>query len=167
MNFGFISARRTQALACTIAAGSLLTMALPSPDARAAGAFAALNGSWSGSGNASFAGGETEKLRCTARYSGGGSNLAINLKCASASAQINLSGSLDANGSKVSGDWSESSYGLSGDARGSASDSSVKLKISGGTNGYLTLSVSGNRHTVALSSQGTALTGVNVTLGRR
>ena len=135
--------------------------------ASAADAFNALKGSWSGGGRASFAGGESEKLRCTARYSGGGSNLSINLKCASASAQINLTGNLDANGNKVSGDWSENSFGLSGDAYGSTNGGSIRLKISGGASGYLTLNVSGNRHTVALSSQGTTLSGVNVSLGRR
>jgi hypothetical protein len=167
MTLNWLPARPIPGFASTMAAAALLAVAMPSSHADAASAFDALKGSWSGSGNAKFAGGETEKLRCTARYSGGGSNLAINLKCASASAQINLSGSLGANGNKVSGDWSESSYGLSGDAYGSTSDGSVRLKISGGTNGYLTLSVSGNRHTVALSSQGSTLTGVNVTLARR
>ena len=146
----------------------LLATAMLTPGtAHAAEAFNALKGSWSGAGSASFAGGQSEKLRCTARYGGGGSNLSISLKCASASAQINLTGNLDANGNKVSGDWSENSFGLSGGAYGSATASSVRLKISGGTSGYLTLSVSGNRHTVALSSQGTSLTGVNVSLGRR
>lgn len=140
---------------------------LASTPASAADAFAALNGSWSGGGSASFASGETEKLRCTARYSGGGNSLSLGLKCASASAQINLTGSLDASGNKVSGDWSENSYGLSGDAHGSTKGGSVRLKISGGANGYLTLNVSGNRHTVALSTQGSTLTGVNVSLGRR
>jgi hypothetical protein len=136
-------------------------------DARAAEAFSALKGSWSGGGTASFAGGETEKLRCTARYTGGGQNLGLNLRCASASAQINLTGSLDSNGNKVSGDWSENSFGLSGGANGSTNGGSVRLRISGGANGYLTLNVSGNRHTVALSSQGTSLSGVNVSLARR
>ena len=148
---------------CIILAGSVVA----STSAQAAAAFDSLKGSWSGSGSASFAGGQTEKLRCTARYSGGGNSLALNIKCASASAQINLSGNLDANGNKVSGDWNESSYGLSGDANGSANAGSVRLRISGGTSGYLTLSVSGNRHTVAISSQGASLTGVNVSLGRR
>ena len=158
------STRASSALAlCAVLGGALVS----SGSAHAASAFNALKGSWSGSGSASFAGGQSEKLRCTARYSGGGDSLALNLKCASASANINLSGNLDANGNKVSGDWSENSYGLSGDANGSTNGGSVRLKISGGTSGYLTLSVSGNRHTVALSSQGSSLTGVNVSLGRR
>ncbi len=142
-----------------------VSMFVPST-AQAAQAFNALKGSWSGGGSASFAGGQSEKLRCTARYSGGGANLALNLKCASASAQINLTGSLAANGSKVSGEWNENSFGLSGGAFGSTSGGRVRLKISGGASGYLTLTVSGNRHSVALSSQGT-LTGVNVSLARR
>ncbi len=135
--------------------------------ASAADAFNALKGSWSGGGKASFAGGQSEKLRCTARYGGGGSSLSLSLKCASASAQINLTSSLAANGNKVSGDWAENSFGLSGGAYGSTNGGSVRLRISGDTTGYLTLNVSGNRHTVALSSQGTTLTGVNVSLGRR
>jgi hypothetical protein len=145
----------------------LAGFAMPMNTAHAAEAFNALSGNWSGAGRASFASGETEKLRCTAHYSGGGSNLSIGLKCASASAQINLTGSLDANGNKVSGDWNENSYGLSGDAHGSVNGGSVRLKISGGANGYLTLNVSGGRHTVALSTQGSPLTGVNVSLNRR
>lgn len=135
--------------------------------ASAADAFNALKGSWSGGGSASFAGGQSEKLRCTARYSGGGSNLGLSIRCASASAQINLTGNLDANGNKVSGDWAENSFGLSGGAYGSTSGGSVRLKINGDASGYMTLNVSGNRHTVAVSAQGTSLTGVNISLGRR
>lgn len=144
-----------------------LTSTLSSSPAHAADAFNALKGSWSGSGSASFAGGETEKLRCTARYGGGGSSLSLSLKCASASAQINLTGSLDASGNKVSGTWNESSFGQSGDAYGSTSGGTVRLKISGTQSGYLTLNVSGNRHTVAISTKGSTLAGVNVSLGRR
>ena len=135
--------------------------------AHAADAFDSLKGSWAGGGSVTFSGGETEKLRCTARYSGGGSSLALNVKCASASAQINLSGSLDASGNKVSGDWNESSYGISGDANGSVSGGSVRLKISGGASGYLTLNVSGSHHSIAMSTKGVSVTGVNVSLNRR
>lgn len=149
------------------ALAAAIAVTLPSAPAHAADAFNALKGSWSGGGSASFAGGETEKLRCTARYGGGGSNLSLSLKCASASAQINLTGSLDANGNKVSGDWNESSFGLSGGAYGTTSGGTVRMKVNGGINGYLTLNVSGNRHTVAISSQGSTLSGVNVSLGRR
>ena len=101
------------------------------------------------------------------RITGGGSNLGLNVRCASTSAQINLTGNLDASGNKVSGDWNESSYGLSGSANGSASGGNVRLKISGAANGYLTLNVSGSQHSIAMSTQGTPVTGVNVSLARR
>jgi hypothetical protein len=155
---------KTGALAIAAAVGFAL---LPAHAAHAAGAFSALKGSWSGSGVARFASGESERLRCSARYSGGSTNLSLHLKCASPSAQINLSGNLDAHGRIVVGDWSESSFGLSGSARGSTSGGTVRLKISGSASGYLTLSVAGRRHSVAVSTQGTSLTGVNVSMRRR
>lgn len=145
----------------------LTLLVLMTAPASAADAFKALKGSWSGGGSASFAGGESEKLRCTARYSGGGDNLNLSLKCASSSAQINLTGSLEANGNKVSGSWAENSFGKSGGAFGRAEGGSVRLRISGDAKGYLTLNVSGGRHTVALSTSDSTLKGVNVSLGRR
>lgn len=153
--------------AIAVASFTAAAFAMSFSQANAAEAFNALKGSWSGAGRASFQGGQSEKLRCTARYGGGGDSLSLNLKCASPSASINLTGNLGASGSKVSGDWSETNFGLSGGASGSTSGGSVRLRINGSTSGYLTLSVSGNRHTVALSSQGTSLTGVNVSLARR
>lgn len=147
-----------------LALGAALLAPLP---ARAADPFNSLKGGWSGSGSAKFTGGQSEKLRCSARYSGGGSSLAMNIKCASASAQINLTGNLSASGKRVSGGWNENSFGLSGSASGSKTATGVRLRISGSTTGYLTLTVTGNRHSFALSSQGTALAGVNVSMRRR
>ncbi len=158
--------RRNRLLA--IGSGILVAAAILAPaPAWSADAFNALKGNWSGAGRASFAGGQTEKLRCSARYSGGGNNLALNVRCASQSAQINLTGSLAAAGNKVSGNWAENSYGLSGSADGSTSTNSVRLRISGSTTGVLTLNVTGNRHTFAISSQGSTLTGVSVNMARR
>ncbi len=145
----------------------LTLIVVTSTPAPAADAFNALKGSWSGAGSASFAGGESEKLRCTARYSGGGDNLNLSLKCASSSSQINLTGTLEASGNKVSGSWAENSFGKSGGAFGRAEGGSVRLRISGDAKGYLTLNVSGGRHTVALSTSDSTLKGVNVSLGRR
>lgn len=150
------------ALALALAA-AILT---PLP-ASAADPFNSLKGGWSGGGSAKFTGGQSEKLRCTARYSGGGANLAMNIRCASASAQINLTGNLSASGNKVSGGWNENSFGLSGSANGSKTATGVRLRISGSTTGFLTLTVTGNRHSFALSSQGTPLSGVNVSMRRR
>ncbi len=163
-------AQRQRGLRLAAAMGAALlaaaTLMAPQP-AWSADAFNSLKGNWSGGGRASFAGGQTEKLRCSARYSGGGANLALNVRCASPSAQINLTGNLAATGNRVSGSWAENSFGLSGDANGSRSATTVRLRISGSTTGVLTLNVSGNRHTFAISSQGSSLTGVSVNMARR
>lgn len=174
-HFAFRTAPQSNTIAATGNTGvmaklSLLAMGtallLPQP-AYAADAFKALKGDWSGSGSARFTGGQSEKLRCSARYSGSSQNLSLNVKCASSSANINLTGSLAANGNKVSGNWAENSFGLSGSANGSSTGLSVRLRISGSTTGFLTLSVSGNRHNFSITSQGTSLTGVTVNMGRR
>ena len=149
-----------------IAASAVATLGPTSASSASADGFSALKGGWSGGGRALFAGGQTEKLRCSARYSGGRSNLLLTLRCASPSATINLTGNLGASGKKVVGDWSESTYGATGTATGSMTGSGIRLKISGGLGGYLNISVAGSRQTVALSSQGT-LTGVNISMRRR
>jgi hypothetical protein len=168
MIFSTSSARQRSSAVVMLAVFSTLAGVLATPTAAyAASAFDALKGGWTGGGSARFASGESEKLRCTARYSGSGSNLSLSLKCASASAQINLTGQLSASGNKVSGSWNESSFGQSGEAYGSTTGGSVRLRISGTQEGFLTLNVSGRRHTVAISTKGSTLQGVNVSLNRR
>jgi hypothetical protein len=154
------------ATAAAIAAAATLALMTAGP-AEAADAFNALKGSWSGGGKATFAGGQTERLTCAARYSGGGASLSLALRCASPSAQINLSGNLGSSGNKVSGNWSETSFGLSGAAHGSATKSAVRLRISGGTIGSLSIAIAGQRQTVAFYLKETALQGVNISLRRR
>jgi len=150
-----------------IASSLMALLLLFSPQPAAADAFQTLTGSWSGSGSASFTSGQRERLRCNANYVGGGQRLTIRLRCASSSAQINLSGALERSGNSVSGNWSESSFGYSGTAFGSATGSTVRLRIRGDLNGVLALRASGRSHTLALSSNTSTLTGVNVTMSRR
>lgn len=132
-----------------------------------ADSFRKLNGRWSGGGSASFVNGQRERLRCNATYTNGGRRLGIRLRCASPSAQINLSGSLDRAGRRVSGGWRENGFGYSGSAFGSSNANGIRLRIRGDLNGYLRLNVSGRNHSLALSSQGTTLKGVNVRMRRR
>lgn len=145
----------------------LCAMLLSAGTAVAADAFAALDGAWTGKGSARFAEGGSEALRCTARYAGHGSNLTLLVRCASASAQIHLTSSLNSNGGMVSGGWSESAFGLSGMAQGSISGPRIALRISGGATGELTLTVAGDRHTLALTTESSALKGVDVSLIKR
>lgn len=149
-----------------VAAVAMLTAFAPHSPA-AADAFRNLSGGWSGGGSAIFSNGQRERLRCSANYSGAGQRLGIHVRCASASAQINLSGALQRSGRRVSGGWSESNFGLGGTAFGSANANGIRLRIRGSLDGYLTLGVSGRSHSLAMSSRGTALSGVNVRMRRR
>lgn len=81
-------------------------------------------------------------------------------------AAITLTGSLDAEGGTVSGRWRESTYAMQGAATGVTEAGSVRLKISGGATGSLTLNVVGTSHSVALSATGATLRAVNIALHR-
>lgn len=138
----------------------------PGP-AFSADVFAALDGAWSGTGNAVFESGAREPLRCSAVYRRSVENLKLTLKCASPSANITLSGTLSSTGANVAGTWTESAFNLSGAARGTASTGAIRLQISGGAEGTLTLLQAGASHSVAFTTKGAALRAVNVSLRRR
>lgn len=149
-----------------VAGVTAMFMAVTTP-AQAGEIFKKLNGSWSGGGSASFVSGERERLRCRARYTGSGARLGISLRCASASSSINLRGSLEGTGSRVGGSWSESQFGLSGSAFGSARGNRVRLRINGDMKGSLILTAAGRRHTFALTSSTSTLSGVRISMSRR
>lgn len=154
-------------VAGTLLAGSFVVTFAGS--AMAAAPFSGLDGRWSGGGYATFEGGQKERLRCSATYrtSGGGSSLSMSLRCASPSSTINLHGSLHASGSRVSGSWSESTFGVGGDASGSASGGNMRLRFSGGTSGTLSVSLGRSSQNVSISAHGSSLRQVSVNLGRR
>ncbi len=137
--------------------------------AQAANPFSALSGSWSGSGSVLFEGGQRERLRCNARYtsSDGGTRLALALRCASTSGSIDLSGRLVDRGGRVSGQWSERSFGVDGNAIGRSTNDSLVLRLSGSVAGAMSVSFAGSRHSVSVSTEGTALRNIRISLQRR
>jgi hypothetical protein len=137
--------------------------------AMAAGSFAGLEGSWSGSGTAHFEGGQSEQLRCVANYrtSGGGGALSLSLRCASGSANIDLHGNVSASGRGVSGSWEERATGIGGGVGGSAEPGHLHLHFSGGASGSLNVSLGHSSQSVSITSHGTSLRSVSMSLGRR
>lgn len=130
-------------------------------------AFGGLAGSWGGSGTIKYTDGSTERMRCSARYNGGASDVALSINCASSAHNIDLSGRLHANGSHVSGNWSESNFGLSGSANGRSSPGRVSLGLGGGVSGSMSVSYSAAHQDVAISVGGTALESVTISLAKR
>ena len=152
-----------------VVATALVAATLPlSVAASAQSPFAQLAGTWSGSGTARFDSGKTESLRCRGYYtnSGGQQNLGLSIRCANASAKVELRANLiNANGS-VSGSWEERTYNQSGTVAGRASDNKLNLKITGGIDGSMVVTITGVTHSVVVSTSGPSLKGVNISMSR-
>ena len=126
-------------------------------------------GSWSGSGSVQFEGGQSERLRCTAYYTsgGGGNELGLAIRCASASNKIELRGRLTYADGNVSGTWEERTYNATGTASGKANSGNVALRLAGAIPGTMNLTFSKARQSVAISTQGSKVKAVNIGLSRR
>lgn len=145
---------------------SLAALSLP---ARAAdNPFPTLAGSWNGTGTARLDGGKTESLRCKGYYTngGGGASLGLSIRCANASSKVELRANLNYANGNVSGDWEERTYNQSGSITGNASASKLNLTIAGGVNGSLSVSIAGSGHSVTLSTEGSSLKGITISMSR-
>jgi hypothetical protein len=146
----------------------LLAGAATTPAMAQSSAFAGLAGAWSGSGQIRLEQGQSEAIRCSATYipRGGGTALGLSLRCASASGRVELRASLSAGGGRVSGSWEERTYNLSGRVSGSASGGTLRLSITGGISGSMTVTTSGGSQAISVRTD-SALRGVSVHLRRR
>lgn len=132
--------------------------------------FAAMAGSWSGSGVLSKSDGGQERLRCRANYDVAepGDQLRLNLRCASDSYNFDLSGDVEYRGGAISGAWTESSRNASGTISGRAAGDRIEAAARGDKfSAELSLTTRGHRQTVLIRPQGTEVTGVSLALDRR
>ncbi|MFM9849899.1 MAG: hypothetical protein ACKVP3_22430 [Hyphomicrobiaceae bacterium] len=152
-----------------IAAVVAIATFAPHVSASAASPFDRLAGSWTGGGRVTFEGGQSERLRCNARYasSGSGNRLDLTIRCASPATSFELRGDLAYRGGRVSGNWQERTLGASGRAAGRANAGSIVMRISGSASGSMSVALSGGAQTVTVSTVDTALRGINVSLRRR
>ena len=131
--------------------------------------FAALSGSWSGSGSVTLTSGAVERIRCQATYevAPSGNNFQQNLRCTSDSYNFNLRSSVLRSGDGVSGTWTETTRNASGGISGRMSGNQIQATIqSPAFNASLTLATQGDRQTVNIRSQGTELSAVTIVLRR-
>lgn len=151
-----------------IAAGAA-SVSFAAPVATAAdGPFAELIGTWGGSGVAKFESGKKESLRCKGYYTdtGGPHKLGISIRCANASAKVELRASLIDSGGAISGTWEERTYNQSGSVTGHATANRLNLSISGGITGSMIVTVSHKSHSVAVITSGPSLKGINISMSR-
>ncbi len=149
-------------------AASAMLSSLLMPAAAAENPFTQLAGTWSGSGTAQLEGGKTESLRCKGYYTNGdgGSALGLSIRCANASAKVELRANLSYANGAVSGSWEERTYNQSGTITGKANGSKMNLAISGGIEGSMSVSVADRHHSVTVSTAASALKGINISMSR-
>lgn len=130
--------------------------------------FHSLAGTWNGSGTANFDGGTKESLRCKGYYTNGsgGANLGLSIRCANASAKVELRANLNYSDGNVSGDWEERTYNQSGTVSGKATASKLNLAINGGIQGSMSVSINGGSHSVSVTTSGPVLKGINISMSR-
>lgn len=141
--------------------------------ALAAGPFASLGGSWAGNGTIQPGNGTTERIRCNANYrprGSSGTEVEIDLRCASDSYNFDLNGQFAADGSNhISGQWSERTRNIGGNAIGTARGDQIQVHVeSGAFAADLSLTTRGQRQNVAINSPaGGQPIKANITLNRR
>ena len=154
---------------CVIA---ILGLALTAPGggtATAAGAFDRFKGSWGGGGTYRLQNGSSEKIRCKAYYNpkSGGTNLGMAIRCASKGSKFELRAKLKNSGGSVSGSWEERTFNAGGGLSGSVSKSAMKLRINGSLQGNVTISSSGKKQFVSISTSGPGLKSLSISLRKR
>jgi hypothetical protein len=153
--FGFVAA---------IAVAGLMPSVSP---AAADNPFRTLAGTWNGGGTAQFEGGKKESLRCKGYYTNASSNaLGLSVRCANASAKVELRANLNYANGQVTGTWEERTYNQSGTISGRATSSRMNLAISGGIDGSLSVSVGKSSHSVVVSTAQSAFKGINISMSR-
>ena len=120
------------------------------------GPFTGLEGQWSGNGNITLDDGSNERIRCRATYAvnAPGTGMNLNLVCASASYKFDLRADVAARGNSLSGRWSETSRGITGDLEGRAASGRFNVLVSAPIfNANLSLTTTGNKQSISISSQ--------------
>jgi opacity protein-like surface antigen len=159
-----IAQRFTTGLALALA---VLCSAAAVPVAHADSVTELAGTSWSGSGQLKFAQGQTEAVRCKAYYTRRIGGVGIAMRCASVGQSIDLRAQLLVTGTKVSGTWEERSFNAAGQATGTSDGNKLQLAIDGGgLKATMAVTTDGQKQSVLIASEGTALRGVTIALSR-
>jgi hypothetical protein len=154
--------RRIPAIAALLRRVSFATAALvavcvfSSASHAQSGPFAGMAGNWSGGGTVTLEDGSSERIRCRASYAvgAGGTGLNQSLTCASDSYKFILASNVVAEGSSLSGTWSEASRGVSGTLQGRGSNGNFQVLASApGFDANISLSTRGNRQSIVIRAQ--------------
>ena len=166
MRFAIPRTPAPRLLAALALTASFMLAPCPGTQAAVDNPFDTLLGSWRGSGQIQLSDGRKERLKCSAYYTGGGLQLGMAIRCQSESSSVEIRSKLSQCGGRITGTWEERTFNATGTAAGQATSDQISLQISGGVTGTMSVSYSGSRQSVAISTQGIALKSVTIDLSR-
>ena len=153
-------------LAAVATTAALMFVSTDGTKADAGNPFDVLLGSWRGGGQMELSEGKTERLKCNAYYTGGGSRLGVAIRCQSEISNIEFRSKLSQTGGRITGTWEERTFNAQGNASGQAANGRMTLAISGTVTGSMLVSYSASRQSVSISTQNIALKSVSIDLTR-
>ena len=150
-----------------MAVAVLFVTAVASSESKAqSGPFAPLAGSWSGGGTVTLDDGSTERIRCRAKYAPVGPTMEMSLTCASDAYKFNLGANVRAEGSAITGSWSEASRNISGSLQGRGTGGNFEVVAStAGFNANIGLRTSGSKQSVTIRAD-SQFRGANISLSK-
>ena len=143
--------------AALFASTILLISAQAQAEPGSEGPFVGLSGHWSGAGTVTLANGATERLRCKVAYAvnAAGKMVEQTLRCASDSYRVELNSNVISKGGLLSGSWTETTRGLSGNISGHATGAEILANVAGaGFTARLDVRTYGDRQSVTIRPQG-------------
>lgn len=132
--------------------------------------FAAMAGTWTGGGTIELTGEIKENLRCRANYNYGAANnsLALNIRCASDNYKFELTSNVVDRGGRISGQWSEATYNVTGSINGRVAGNKVMaVAQSDGLNADIAVTTTGNQQSVTITPKSTYVISVQIAMAKR
>ena len=134
----------------------------------AEGPFAALPGTWSGTGTIALSSGAKERSRCRATYRlGSSTDLRLEMSCTSDNYKFELQSHITANDRTLTGSWNETTRGVGGTLTGTATGTQIKARAEGQTfTAILAMNTRGTRQSVSIQSPGSEMSDITIELTR-
>lgn len=160
----------TRAVRVAVMAAAIALVPYPVLAQRPAdGPFAALQGSWSGTGTILLKSGTKERIRCRANYRLGSSsaNLQLALNCESDSYKFDLQSQIVHRDGTISGNWTEVTRATGGSIEGRIAGNQIHVRADGQTfTALLSVTTRGNRQSISIQSPGSEMSEVAIALAR-
>ena len=159
----------TRLVGRALAAATAVMLLASTGHAQRSSPFAGLSGSWTGPGTLSLNNGAKERIRCRAQYrvTESGSDLQLELRCASDSYKFELQSALSHSAGAISGTWSELTRGAIGNISGTSNGNELNLRATSPVfSAMLAVSTRSNQQSISIQSPGSEISAVSINLSR-